>query len=88
MTLKYIDPSYAIRSVPANPHDSAFCLLLGHSAVHAGMAGMTNSVVGTRHDEFVYVPINEVIKGRKQVDLNGRLWRSVLEVTGQPTLKP
>ncbi len=45
ITLKYIDPSYTIRSVPANPHDSAFCLLLGHSAVHAGMSGRTNMVV-------------------------------------------
>jgi 6-phosphofructokinase 1 len=52
------------------------------------MAGKTNAVVGTCHDEFVYIPISEVIKGRKQVDLDGRLWRSVLEVTGQPRLKP
>ena len=46
ISLKYIDPSYTIRSVPANPHDSAFCLLLGHCAVHAGMSGRTNMVVG------------------------------------------
>jgi len=46
VNLKYIDPSYMIRSIPANPHDSAFCLLLGHNAVHAGMAGRTNMVVG------------------------------------------
>jgi len=38
LNLKYIDPSYTIRSVPANGHDSAFCLLLGQNAVHAGMA--------------------------------------------------
>ncbi len=87
LNLKYIDPSYMIRSVPANPEDSVFCGFLGQNAVHAGMAGKTNTVVGTCHDEFVYVPISEVIKGRKQVDLNGRLWRSVLEVTGQPALK-
>jgi 6-phosphofructokinase 1 len=33
VTLKYIDPSYIIRSVPATAHDAAFCLLLGQGAV-------------------------------------------------------
>lgn len=88
LNLKYIDPSYIIRSVPADTEDSVFCGFLGQHAVHAAMAGKTNAVVGTCHDEFVYIPISEVIKGRKQVDLDGRLWRSVLEVTGQPRLKP
>jgi 6-phosphofructokinase 1 len=88
LNLKYIDPSYIIRSVPAGTDDSVFCGFLGQHAVHAAMAGKTNTVVGTCHDEFVYVPISEVVRGRKQVDLDGRLWRSVLEVTGQPSLKP
>ncbi len=55
--LKYIDPSYTIRSMPANSRDSAFCLLLGHNAVHAGMAGRTNMVVGYWKDQFTHVPI-------------------------------
>ena len=38
-SIKYIDSSYTIRSVPTNPHDSASGLLLGHTAVHAGMSG-------------------------------------------------
>jgi 6-phosphofructokinase 1 len=42
ITLKYLDPGYAIRSVPATAHDSAFCLLLAQSAVHAGLSGRTN----------------------------------------------
>ena len=37
--LKYIDPSYMVRSVPANPVDRIFCGFLGQTAVHAGMAG-------------------------------------------------
>jgi len=87
LNLKYIDPSYMIRSVAANPEDSVFCGFLGQNAVHAGMAGKTNMVVGSRNNEFVYIPISEVVKRRKQVDLNDKLWRSVLEVTGQPPLE-
>ena len=85
INLKYIDPSYMIRSVPATANDSVFCGFLGQEAVHAGMAGKTNMVVGSLNDQFVYIPIKEIVKGRKQVDLNGKLWRSVLEATGQPS---
>jgi 6-phosphofructokinase 1 len=84
MTLKYIDPSYTIRSVPANPHDSAFCLLLGHSAVHAGMAGRTNMLVGFWNHRFTHVPISLAVSRRKKIDPKGPLWSSVLASTGQP----
>ena len=84
ITLKYIDPSYNIRSVPANPHDSAFCLLLGHNAVHAGMAGRTNMVVGFWKNEFTHVPIKAAVSERKKIDPDGWLWNSVLASTGQP----
>lgn len=57
VNLKYIDPSYTIRSVPANAYDSGFSLLLGHNAVHAGMSGRTNMVVGNWRTEFTHVPI-------------------------------
>ncbi len=84
MTLKYIDPSYIIRSVPANAHDSAFCLLLGHNAVHAGMSGRTNMVVGDWGGEFTHVPIHMAVSRRKKIDPRGRLWSIVLASTGQP----
>jgi 6-phosphofructokinase 1 len=84
INLKYIDPSYMIRSMPANPHDSVFCLLLGHNAVHAGMAGKTNMVVGYWKDEFTHIPIPMAASRRKQIDPEGRLWSSVLLSTGQP----
>ncbi|MBW2059294.1 MAG: ATP-dependent 6-phosphofructokinase [Deltaproteobacteria bacterium] len=83
-TLKYIDPSYTIRSMPANPHDSVFCLLLGHNAVHAGLAGRTNMVVGYWNGQYTHVPIPLATSERKQIDPNGRLWNSVLASTGQP----
>jgi 6-phosphofructokinase 1 len=83
-TLKYIDPSYTLRSLPANPHDSVFCLLHGHNAVHAGMAGRTNMVVGYWNGQYTHVPIALATSKRKQLDPDGRLWSSVLASTGQP----
>lgn len=82
--LKYIDPSYIIRSQPANPHDSALCLLLGHNAVHAGMTGRTDMVVGFWNHQFTHVPIALATSRRKKIDPDGWLWSSVRASTGQP----
>jgi 6-phosphofructokinase 1 len=84
ISLKYIDPSYMIRSLPANARDAAFCLLLGHCAVHAGMTGRTDMVVGSWRNQYTHVPIPLAISSRKKVDINGFLWNSVLGATGQP----
>jgi len=82
-TLKYLDPSYAIRSAPANTVDSEVCLMLGHFACHAGMAGKTNMTVGMWHQHFVHLPIPVVTEQRKQVDTEGELWQSMLTMTGR-----
>lgn len=84
LNLKYIDPSYIIRSLPANAHDSAFCLLLGHNAVHAGMTGRTGMVIGYSKGEFTHVPIEMATTERKKIDPDGWIWGSVLAATGQP----
>lgn len=84
-TVKYIDPSYIIRSVPAIPSDSVLCWRLAQSAVHAGMCGKTDMIVGQWHGRYVHVPMDLAIAERKQVDPQGELWASVLESTGQPT---
>jgi 6-phosphofructokinase 1 len=84
LNLKYIDPSYIIRSVPAAPEDRIFCLNLGRHAVHAGMAGKTGMVVARWHQSFVHLPMSLVTRGRRKVDPTGDLWRSVVESTGQP----
>jgi 6-phosphofructokinase 1 len=84
ITLKYIDPSYIIRSQPANANDSAFCLLLGHSAVHAGMAGRTGMMVGYWSHQFTHVPTPLATRERKKIDPQGWIWSSVLAATGQP----
>lgn len=82
--LKYIDPSYIIRSQPANTHDSVLCLLLGQDAVHAGMSGRTEVVVGTWAGEHVHVPLAQATRARRTIDPEGWLWGSVLASTGQP----
>ena len=84
ITLKYIDPSYAIRSVPASPQDNVYCSILAQNAVHAGMVGKTNMLVGRWHDTFVHIPLSLVIGGRRKIEPEGDIWRSVLEGTGQP----
>ena len=84
LNLKYIDPSYTIRSLPASPYDSAFCLVLGHHAVHAAMAGRTNMVVGNWQRQFTHVPITMAVAARRTIDPEGRLWSNVLSCTGQP----
>ncbi|WP_245606995.1 ATP-dependent 6-phosphofructokinase [Pseudonocardia spinosispora] len=82
--IRYIDPSYAIRSVPANAYDKALCLRLAYNAVHAAMAGRTSMVVGRLRRRFVHIPMSLAVSRRNQIDPHGDLWMSVLEATGQP----
>jgi 6-phosphofructokinase 1 len=84
VSIKYIDPSYTIRSLPANSMDSSFCLILGQHAVHAGMTGRTDMLVGYWHDRFTHLPISLATSHRKQLDPQGEVWQRVLGATGQP----
>jgi 6-phosphofructokinase 1 len=83
ISLKYIDPSYIIRSLPANANDSVFCGFLGREAVHAGMAGKTKLLISSWNSQYVHVPMDASAGKRKNLDPKGRLWQSVLEATGQ-----
>lgn len=84
VNLKYIDPSYTIRSCPADALDASFCLRLGQNAVHAAMAGKTNLVIGFWHSHSTHVPIAAATSKRQVVDLSGWEWNGVLGTTGQP----
>jgi 6-phosphofructokinase 1 len=84
LTIRYIDPSYIIRAAPANASDGIFCAELAEMAVHAAMAGCTDMVVGSWGGRLTHVPLELATSGRKTVDLEGSLWLSVLEATGQP----
>jgi len=83
-TIKYIDPSYIIRSAPANANDSKFCGLLAQHAVHAAMAGKTDFVVGHWNHFFTLLPISIAVSEKNRIDMNDELWWNVLETTGQP----
>jgi 6-phosphofructokinase 1 len=87
LNLKYIDPSYLIRSLPANYNDRIYCGFLGQNAVHAGMAGKSGLIISRWRSHYVHIPIKATVGKRKEVDLDSPLWRSVLESTGQPPLK-
>ncbi len=84
VNIKYIDPSYIIRSAPANPNDSIYCSRLGAHAVHAAMAGKTKILISLVNNTFVHVPIKVAVSKKKTVDIEGSLWRDVLENTRQP----
>lgn len=81
--LKYIDPSYMIRSVPANANDRLYCGFLGQHAVHAAMSGKTGMVVANIMDKFVHLPLELVTRKRRTMNIRSDLWQSVLETTGQ-----
>ena len=81
--LKYIDPSYMIRSVPANANDRLYCGFLGQHAVHAAMSGKTGMVVANIMDKFVHLPLELVTRKRRTMSVRSDLWQSVLETTGQ-----
>jgi len=87
ISIKYIDPSYMIRSLPANANDRVFCNFLGRNSVHAGMSGRTGMLIGHWNNQFVHVPMKLIADKRKKVNPRGSLWRSTLEATGQGSLK-
>ncbi|MCB2184941.1 MAG: ATP-dependent 6-phosphofructokinase [Deltaproteobacteria bacterium] len=86
VNLKYIDPSYLIRSVAANCGDRIYTGFLGHYAVHAGISGRTGLMISKWNNFFVHVPIAMAINRKSYVDPKGSLWRSVREATGQAPL--
>jgi len=83
INIKYLDPSYTIRSIPAKGTDAIFCYQLAENAVHAAMAGKTNMVVGSMNGQFTHVPIDYAVSERRKIEPNGSLWHAVLGATRQ-----
>lgn len=83
INIKYFDPSYMVRSTPAKGTDAIFCFQLAEAAVHAGMAGKTDMVVGSMNNVFSHVPIEYAVNERKKINPNGTLWHAVLGMTRQ-----
>lgn len=84
VVIRYFDPSYQVRSRPANCEDAVMCDLFARHAVHAAMAGKTGLVIGLQHERFIHVPIELLAKHTKRLDPASGWWRSVLATTGQP----
>ena len=83
INIKYFDPSYMVRSIPAQGTDAIFCFQLAEAAVHAGMAGKTDMVVGSMNNAISHVPIEYAVNERKKINPNGALWHAVLGITRQ-----
>jgi 6-phosphofructokinase 1 len=84
IVVRYFDPSYQVRSRPANCEDALMCDLFARHAVHAAMAGKTGLVIGFLHERFIHVPIELLATHTKRLDPASGWWRSVLAATGQP----
>lgn len=82
-SVKYFDPSYTIRSVPAKGTDAIRCYMLARNAVHAAMAGRTNCVIGNLGESYALVPIKLATIERQKLSISSDLWRSVMDATGQ-----
>ena len=82
--IRYFDPSYQVRSRPANGEDALLCDLFARNAAHAAMAGKTGVVIGFLHERFIHVPIELLATHTKRLDPASGWWRSVLAATGQP----
>jgi 6-phosphofructokinase 1 len=82
--MRYFDPSYMIRSSPANSEDSILCDLFARNAAHAAMSGKTGLVIGFLHDRFIHVPIDLLTSRKKSMDPQDLAWGAVLAATGQP----
>ena len=86
VAVRYFDPSYQVRSRPANCEDALLCDLFARHAAHAAMAGKTGVVIGFLHERFIHVPIELLATHTKRLDPASGWWRSVLATTGQPAL--
>jgi len=86
--LKYIDPTYMIRSVAADADDQLLCTLLANHAVHGAMAGFSGFTVGQLNHKFVYIPIREVTRQSRKVNTKSRMYCRMLLNTGQPDFTP
>ncbi|MBM4025285.1 MAG: hypothetical protein FJ280_07750 [Planctomycetes bacterium] len=78
------EPRHLIRAISPSVSDVIFGQRLGMLAVDNAMAGYTDFMVSQWLTEYVLVPLDLVVLGRKRVPENGIFWKGVLQNTGQP----
>ena len=83
VVMRYIDPSYLVRSSAANSADAILCDMFARNAAHAAMAGKTGLVIGYLHDRFIHVPIELLVSRKKSMDPHSFQWKAVQASTGQ-----
>jgi len=99
--MKYIDPTYMIRDVPATAFDQQMCRYLisletkcflmencshlAQNAVHGAMAGWTGFTVGNINGKACYIPLNKLISERRRIEPTNADWQKLLTSTGQPS---
>lgn len=85
VTLKYIDPTYMIRTIPSNAHDTNHCSALAYDAVNGAMAGFSGFCVGMVNNKTAYIPLDLLTKGNRRVKPKSNTWQRLIAATGQPS---
>jgi 6-phosphofructokinase 1 len=89
VNLKYMDPTYVVRAVPANEYDCNLCAKLAESAVHCAFAGFTNFSVGMINNKPCMIPLEKMCgKFERKVEFNSDDYIMLLASTGQPSFYP
>lgn len=84
VSMKYLNPTYAIRAIRTIASDRIFCTTLAHDCVHGAFAGLTGFVTGPVNGVMSYIPLSRVAGRQKKVDPNDLLWMKLIACTGQP----
>uniref|UniRef100_A0A7S1DMT0 Phosphofructokinase domain-containing protein n=1 Tax=Hemiselmis andersenii TaxID=464988 RepID=A0A7S1DMT0_HEMAN len=89
VNVRYIDPSYQVRSVPTIASDSIYCSALGSNVVHGAMTGLTGFSCGKINDRYAYIPIDEMCDPKRtvRIDSQNRMYMRMLRQTGQPNFQ-
>ena len=87
VNLKYVDPTYSIRSVPSNAQDTIMCAKLAQNAVHGAMAGYTAFSTGVVRNAVSLIPIKTINQaGINKISIYDRTWQRLLGSIRQKSL--
>lgn len=85
LTIKYLNPTYVIRTSPSNGGDTDLCHRLAYCAAHCIQAGYTDFSVGQVRNYPVMIPLDLLIKqSSRQLKRNDHDWQRLIQSTGQP----
>lgn len=85
LTIKYLNPTCALRTTPANGADNDLCHKLSHAAVHCVMAGYTDFCIGLVRDTPVMMPLSLLCAQEpRRFKRSDPEWQRLIASTGQP----